>query len=87
MVDAFLAAARTGEFERLLELLAPDVVVVGDTAAVALGTPSLIEGRTEVATFFNGAAASALPVFIGGRVTNHGAATDVAGDDLGRVHG
>ena len=67
VVDAFLAAARTGEFERLLELLAPDVVVVGDTAAVALGTPSLIEGRTEVATFFNGAAASALPVFIGGR--------------------
>jgi RNA polymerase sigma factor (sigma-70 family) len=67
IVDAFLAAARQGEFARLLELLAPDVVVVGDVAAVAIGTPTRIEGRDEVAAFFNGAAASALPVFVGER--------------------
>lgn len=67
VVDAFLLAARTGMFERLIELLAPDVVIVGDTAAVEIGTPSRIEGRTPVATFFNGAAASALPVFVAQR--------------------
>lgn len=67
VVDAFLAAARGGEFERLLQLLAPDVVVSGDAAAVALGTPQRIDGRDEVAGFFNGAAASALAVFVGER--------------------
>lgn len=67
VVDAFLAAARNGEFERLLELLAPDAVVDGDAAAAAIGTPSLIQGRSPVASFFNGAAASALPVFVGER--------------------
>jgi RNA polymerase sigma-70 factor (ECF subfamily) len=67
VVDAFLAAARGGDFSRLLELLAPDAVVVGDEAAVALGTPARISGRREVAEFFNGAARSALAVFIGDR--------------------
>ncbi len=64
VVDAFLAAARGGEFDRLLELLAPDAVITGDAAAAALGTPTRIEGRTQVATFFNGAAKAALPVFV-----------------------
>ena len=64
VVDAFLAAARGGELTRLLELLAPDVVVEGDRPAIALGTPSRIVGRDAVAAFFDGAAASALPVFV-----------------------
>src|SRR5690606_16461365 len=64
VVDAFLAAARRGEFSRLLRLLAPDVEVVGDPLAVGLGTPARIEGREAVAGFFDGAAASALPVFV-----------------------
>lgn len=67
VVDAFLAAARDGEFSRLLGLLAPDVVVAGDPVAVGLGTPARIEGRDAVAEFFNGAAAAALPVFVHGR--------------------
>lgn len=67
VVDAFLAAAREGRFERLLELLAPDVVVVGDAAAIATGTPERIAGREAVAEFFNGAAAAALPVFCAAR--------------------
>ena len=33
---------------------------------MALGTPERIDGRHAVATFFNGAAQSALPVFLGG---------------------
>lgn len=67
VVDAFLTASRNGEFSRLLELLAPDVVVAGDPVAVGIGTPALIDGRDAVAEFFDGAAASALPVFIHGR--------------------
>ncbi|GGF38688.1 DNA-directed RNA polymerase sigma-70 factor [Marmoricola endophyticus] len=67
VVDAFLAAARQGDFTRLLALLAPDAVVVGDAAAVAMGTPSLIEGREPVATFFDGAAKAAFPARVDGR--------------------
>jgi hypothetical protein len=51
----------------LLQLLAPDAVVTADDAAVGAGTPRQISGRHEVATFFNGSARSALPVFVGDR--------------------
>jgi RNA polymerase sigma-70 factor (ECF subfamily) len=64
IVDAFMAAAREGDFTRLLELLAPDVVVSADSAASALGTPTRLEGPDEVASFFNGAAAAAFAVFV-----------------------
>ncbi len=64
VVDAFLTAARQGDFSRLLELLAPGAVITGDEAAVRAGTPARIDGRQQVATFFNGAAAAALPVFV-----------------------
>ena len=67
VVDAFLTAAREGDFTRLLTLLAPDVVVSADEAAVQVGTPARIEGQRAVADFFNGAAAAALPVFVGDR--------------------
>lgn len=64
VVDAFMAAAREGEFARLLTLLAPDAVVRADDAAVEAGTPSRIDGRDEVAVFFNGSAQATLPVFV-----------------------
>lgn len=64
VVDAFMAAAREGDFARLLELLAPDVVVSADAAASALGTPTRLQGADEVAGFFNGAAKAAFPVFV-----------------------
>ena len=67
VVDAFMAAARNGDFDRLLRLLAPDVAVTADDAAILVGTPRRIEGRDEVATFFNGSARAALPVFVGDR--------------------
>ncbi len=67
VVDAFMAAARNGKFERLLQLLAPDATVTADEAAIAIGTPSRIDGRGEVAAFFNGSAHAALPVFVGER--------------------
>lgn len=67
VVDAFLAAARQGEYARLLELLAPDAVVAGDAAAIAAGTPARLDGRESVAAMFDGAAKAALPVTIEGR--------------------
>ena len=67
VVDAFMAAARNGDFDRLLQLLAPDAMVTADEAAVLVGTPARIEGRDEVATFFNGSAQAALPVYVDDR--------------------
>jgi RNA polymerase sigma-70 factor (ECF subfamily) len=67
VVDAFMDAARGGDVERLLQLLAPDAVVGADDAAILVGTPASIEGRDEVATFFNGSAQTALAVFVGDR--------------------
>lgn len=67
VVDAFLDAAKGGDFARLLHLLAPDVVVSADADAVAVGTPERLEGRDAVAAMFDGGAAAALPVFNEGR--------------------
>jgi RNA polymerase sigma-70 factor (ECF subfamily) len=67
VVDAFMDAARGGDVERLLQLLAPDAVVGADEAAILVGTPASIQGRDEVATFFNGSAQTALAVFVGDR--------------------
>ncbi|MHA3700550.1 sigma-70 family RNA polymerase sigma factor [Jatrophihabitans sp. YIM 134969] len=78
VVDAFMTAARAGEFDRLLELLAPDAHVSADAAAIAMGTPAEITGRRAMAEFFNGSAKAALPVFAGERPGSawfqHGAA-------------
>lgn len=65
VVDAFMAAAREGDFDRLLRLLAPDAAVTADDAAILAGTPERIDGRRKVATFFNGSAHAALSVFVG----------------------
>ncbi|SFJ44509.1 RNA polymerase sigma-70 factor, ECF subfamily [Nocardioides psychrotolerans] len=67
VVDAFMAAAKGGDLDRLLRLLAPDAAVTADDAAILAGTPRQIEGRAEVAAFFDGSAQAALPVFVGDR--------------------
>jgi RNA polymerase sigma factor (sigma-70 family) len=51
LVDAFLAAARSGEFTALLAVLDPDVVLRADQAAVQLGVAPEIRGATDVAEF------------------------------------
>ncbi|WP_007023356.1 sigma-70 family RNA polymerase sigma factor [Saccharomonospora iraqiensis] len=67
VVDAFMAAARNGQFDRLLRLLAPDAAVTADDAAIQVGTPERIDGRHEVATFFDGAAHAALACYVDDR--------------------
>ncbi|MCX5099505.1 sigma-70 family RNA polymerase sigma factor [Streptomyces sp. NBC_00053] len=49
IVNAFLAAARDGEFEALLTVLDPDVVVRSDTGAGGAGAPGLVRGAAAVA--------------------------------------
>src|SRR6188472_987167 len=50
VVDAFLAAARAGDFERLLAVLDPDVVVRSDGGVASPGLTSLVRGAQTVAT-------------------------------------
>jgi RNA polymerase sigma factor (sigma-70 family) len=49
VVDAFLAAARGGDFEALLAVLDPDVVLRSDRVAARTGAPREIRGAAAVA--------------------------------------
>jgi RNA polymerase sigma factor (sigma-70 family) len=51
LVDAFLAAARKGDFEALLAVLDPDVVLRADEHAVELGAARETRGAERVAVF------------------------------------
>jgi RNA polymerase sigma-70 factor (ECF subfamily) len=48
VVEAFLAASRAGDFDALLAVLDPDVVVRADSAAVPPGTPMEARGVSSV---------------------------------------
>ncbi|ADD45666.1 sigma-70 family RNA polymerase sigma factor [Stackebrandtia nassauensis] len=65
-VDAFLRAAREGEFEKLLAMLAPDVKFRADEAAARLGGTALLDGARSVAENFNGQAQLARTVLLDG---------------------
>ena len=49
VIEAFLAAARGGNFEALLAVLDPDVVLRSDPAAVPPGAPTEIRGAEAIA--------------------------------------
>jgi RNA polymerase sigma-70 factor (ECF subfamily) len=49
VVDAFLRAARGGDFQALLEVLDPDVVLRADRGEIPAGSSRLIRGASEVA--------------------------------------
>ncbi|MEV6320704.1 sigma-70 family RNA polymerase sigma factor [Nocardia sp. NPDC051787] len=49
VVDAFLDAARGGDLDRLLTVLAPDVLRTADPAAVPAGLPATVRGASAVA--------------------------------------
>ena len=76
VVDAFLAASRSGDFGALLAVLDPGVVLRADRAAVdaaasraASGAPTLspeIRGAPAVADIFSGRARAARPALIDG---------------------
>jgi RNA polymerase sigma-70 factor (ECF subfamily) len=66
VVDAFLTAAREGNFEALLQALDPQVVMRGDDAAVKLGGPRQLSGSHAVAKAFHGRAQAARSILIDG---------------------
>ena len=66
VVDAFLRAARGGDFDALLELLHPDVVLVPDAAAVGMGSLREMRGAGDVANALSGGARGATLAIIEG---------------------
>jgi RNA polymerase sigma-70 factor (ECF subfamily) len=49
VLDAFLVAAREGDFEALLEVLDRDVVLRADRRGVSIGAPRVVRGAANVA--------------------------------------
>jgi RNA polymerase sigma-70 factor (ECF subfamily) len=66
VVDAFLAASRGGDFDALLALLDPDVVLRADRAAVQAGATTDVRGAAAVARTFSGRARAARPAVVNG---------------------
>jgi RNA polymerase sigma factor (sigma-70 family) len=65
LVDAFLAAARDGDFSALLTTLDPGVVLRADETAVKMGAAAETRGATDVAAFSK-RARGARPAFVNG---------------------
>lgn len=68
IVDAFLAASRSGDFDALVALLHPDVLLEADSIAVGMGSPRETRGAAGVAGTFSGRALAAQAAFIDGAV-------------------
>jgi RNA polymerase sigma factor (sigma-70 family) len=69
VVDAFLAAARGGNFEALLNVLDPDVVLRSDLNVLPPGAPTEIRGAEAVAgRAIGGGARAAQPALINGSI-------------------
>jgi RNA polymerase sigma-70 factor (ECF subfamily) len=68
VVAAFLAAARDGDFDALLTLLDPDVVVRADRAAVSVGAPGEVRGASAVARLVSGRVRGSQPALVNGDV-------------------
>jgi len=69
VVDAFLAATREGDFEALLEVLHPDVVLRADGGPLRLGPTHVLHGAREVAeraTSFSRVARFSRPALVNG---------------------
>jgi RNA polymerase sigma factor (sigma-70 family) len=68
VVDAFLAASRGGDFDALMAVLDPDVVLRADGAAVKMGASREVRGAPAVAETFSGRARAARPALVNGAV-------------------
>ena len=66
IVGAFLAASRGGDFEALLAMLDPDIVLRADTATGQMDGIGEVRGAAAVAATFSGRAAGARPALIDG---------------------
>jgi RNA polymerase sigma-70 factor (ECF subfamily) len=67
IVEAFLAAAREGDMDRLLQVLDPDVVLRPDAATLRMGGQAReLRGAGEVATRFSGGARALRAILVDG---------------------
>jgi RNA polymerase sigma factor (sigma-70 family) len=66
IVGAFLAASRGGDFDALLAMLDPDIVLRADAVAAQMGASSEVRGAVAVAGTFSGRAAAARTALIDG---------------------
>jgi len=66
VVDAFLTAAREGNFEALLTILDPGVVMRGDAASIRMGGPRQLSGSAAVAKAFAGRAQAGRYILLDG---------------------
>jgi len=66
IVGAFLAASRAGDFDALLAMLDPDIVLRADTVAAQMGGISEVRGATAAAVTFSGRAKGARLALIDG---------------------
>jgi RNA polymerase sigma factor (sigma-70 family) len=66
VVAAFLAASREGDFDALLTMLDPDIVLRADTAAAQMGADAEAIGAHAVAGIFSGRAKALRPALIDG---------------------
>jgi RNA polymerase sigma-70 factor, ECF subfamily len=80
VVDRFLAAVREGDLQALLDVLAPDVVVLADGGGLVTAAPRPIVGAPRVANFLVAAARAeafaATPMWLNG---SPGARIDIDG--------
>jgi RNA polymerase sigma-70 factor (ECF subfamily) len=68
VVEAFIAASKAGDFEALVAVLDPDVVLRADTQGVRMGGPAELHGAGAVAGEFVGRAQAAVAGLIDGEV-------------------
>jgi RNA polymerase sigma-70 factor (ECF subfamily) len=66
VVDAFLVAAREGDFDALLALLDPDVVLRPDAVTVRMRGLRATQGASEVASVLSGGAGAACVALVEG---------------------
>ena len=66
VVAAFLAASREGDFDALLTMLDPDIVLRADNAAAQMGADAEAIGPRAVAGIFSGRAQALRPALIDG---------------------
>lgn len=67
IIEAFLSAARSGNLDRLIELLAPDAVLHADATTAEMGAKPEIVGARDVAERFSGGARVIHPAWLDGQ--------------------
>ncbi len=68
VIEAFLTASRSGDFEALLAVLDPDVVLRADQAVALMGAPEEVRGAANVAGQFSGRARAAQLAMVNGAI-------------------